>query len=103
MDKYLYVAIAILFVVEIALWRIKDKKKRFIAMAYLGAVVMALIIVGTIIAGMNGATIYMAVLMIGYIISLSIIWRKIPESERIERIDKNKVSINFHILQYYKE
>ena len=80
MEKYVYIAIAILALIEIAIYRIKDKKLRFILLALVGVIVMALILVGTIIAKMRAATIYMAILLVGYIITLLYIWKRIPRS-----------------------
>ena len=84
MEKYIFIAAVILGLIEIALYRIKDKKKRFVAMAYVGVFVMALILVGTIIAEMDGATIFMAILLVGYVFSLWFIWKRIIEKESVD-------------------
>ena len=55
---------------------VTDKKKRFILLCVLGIITMSAILIGTIYAKMRNATIYMIVLLLGYIISLSYMWFK---------------------------
>ncbi|MBP3815314.1 MAG: DUF2812 domain-containing protein [Firmicutes bacterium] len=101
MEKYIFIAAVILGLIEIALYRIKDKKKRFVAMAYVGVFVMALILVGTIIAEMDGATIFMAILLVGYVFSLWFIWKRIIEKEPVD--ERNIIEYAFKLLQFRKE
>ena len=55
---------------------VKDKKTRYILLCLLGVITMSTILIGTIIAKMRNATIYMSVLLIGYLLSLSYMWFK---------------------------
>ena len=55
---------------------VKDKKTRFILLSVLGIITMSAILIGTIYAKMRNATIYMVVLLVGYILSLSYMWFK---------------------------
>ena len=101
MEKYVYIALAILVLIEIALYQIKDKKKRFLWMAYVGVFVMALILVGTIIVEMDGATIFMTILLVGYVFSLWLIWNRIIEKETVD--ERNRIDNAFKLLQFRRE
>ena len=60
----------------IAIKFVKEHKKRFILLSVLGVITMCAILIGTIYAKMRNATIYMSVLLVGYIASLSYMWFK---------------------------
>lgn len=70
--------LGIIVIIELLVFNfVKDKKIRFICLCALGILTMSAILIGTIITKMWKLTIFMSVLLIGYIISLSYIWFKL--------------------------
>ena len=55
---------------------VKDKKIRYILLCVLGVITMSAILIGTIYVKMRNATIFMSVLLISYLLSLSYMWFK---------------------------
>ena len=76
---YMFALIFVLIIVglEFIVFKfVKDKEKRYVLLCVLGVVTMVAILIGTIFAKMRNVTIFMSVLLTGYILSLSYIWFK---------------------------
>ena len=75
--NYALLFLGIIVIIELLVFNfVKDKKIRFICLCALGILTMSAILIGTIYAKMRNATIYMIVLLVGYILSLSYMWFK---------------------------
>lgn len=76
--NYALLFLGIIVIIELLVFNfVKDKKIRFICLCALGIFRMSAILIGTIVTKMWKLTIFMSVLLIGYIISLSYIWFKL--------------------------
>lgn len=75
--KYALIFMAIIVGLEMIVFKfVKDKKKRYVLLCLLAVVTMIAILIGTIFAKMKNATIFMSVLLIGYILTLFYMWFK---------------------------
>ena len=72
----LYIVLLVLIVLESAIYQIKDRKKRYILLSILGVALMGTIFGFSIYLKATKVTIFMGVLLIGYIVSLTYIWIK---------------------------
>jgi len=72
-----FVVMGILLVIMFLIYRFTKGKKRYILLCILGDALMLAILIGTIIVGERNLTIFMAVLLIGYLASQILIWRRI--------------------------
>ena len=72
-----FVVMGILLVIMFLIYRFTKGKKRYILLCILGDALMLAILIGTIIVGARNLTIFMAVLLIGYLASQILIWRRI--------------------------
>lgn len=72
-----FIVMGILLVIMILIYRFTKGKKRYILLCILGDALMLAILIGTIIVGARNLTIFMAVLLIGYLASQVLIWKKI--------------------------
>ena len=76
--NYALLFLGIIVIIELLVFNfVKDKKIRFICLCALGILTMSAILIGTIVTKMWKLTIFMSVILIGYIISLSYIWFKV--------------------------
>ena len=76
-----FVVLGILMVIMFLIYRFIKGKKRYILLCVLGDALMLAILIGTIIVGMRNLTIFMAVLLIGYLASQILIWKRIVNKE----------------------
>ena len=79
-----FIVMGILLVIMILIYRFTKGKKRYILLCILGDALMLAILIGTIIVGARNLTIFMAVLLIGYLASQILIWRRIVNSKGFE-------------------
>lgn len=79
-----FVVLGILLVIMFLIYRFTKGKKRYILLCILGDALMLAILIGTIIVGARNLTIFMAVLLIGYLASQILIWRRIVNSKGSE-------------------
>ena len=81
MDKVFYAVLAVIMIAEIVIYRIKDKKKRYILLSLMGILLMIVILIGCIILKQKNLIIFMSVLLAGYVISLALIWKRIVNKQ----------------------
>ena len=76
MNTYIFIAILILAVIELAVFRIQDKKQRYIALSVFGVALMISILIATILTKMWPAAIWMGLLLGAYCMSLVWVWNR---------------------------
>lgn len=75
--KYALIFMLIIVGLEFIVFKfVKDKKMRFILLCILGIITMSAILIGTIFAKLKNATIFISVLLTGYILNLYYMWFK---------------------------
>lgn len=82
MNTYIFIAVLILGAIELAIFRMKDKKQRYSALCVLGIALMISILVGTILAKMWPAAIWMGCLLCAYCISLIWVWNRFVKNAK---------------------
>ena len=76
MNTYIFIAILILAVIQLAIFRIQDKKQRYIALSVFGVALMISILIATILTKMWPATIWMGLLLCTYCLCLIWVWNR---------------------------
>lgn len=76
MNGYIWIALFVLASIEFAIFRIQDKKQRYIALSVLGIALMVAIFIGTIIFQIWPASIWMGIVLCVYCIGLIWVWNR---------------------------